>query len=84
MGILFAPDKGTNTRKKISKKSEDFAAELSNSFNSFIEQITERFESVQNDATHMVEKGKEKWDEVREEADKMAHNTMSQAKKNNL
>ena len=25
LGILFAPDKGSNTRKKISKKGEDYA-----------------------------------------------------------
>ena len=25
LGVLFAPDKGWNTRKRISKKGEDFA-----------------------------------------------------------
>jgi len=25
LGILFAPEKGSNTRKNISKKGEDFA-----------------------------------------------------------
>lgn len=28
VGILFAPDKGTNTRKKFAKKGEDFAEDL--------------------------------------------------------
>jgi len=81
LGILFAPEKGETTRKNISKKGEDFAAELTNRFNSFVEQMTERFESVQDEAGRLVEQGKSKWDEVGAEAEKMANNTLSQAKK---
>ena len=30
LGILFAPDKGTETRKKMAKKAEDLGDELKN------------------------------------------------------
>jgi hypothetical protein len=33
LGILFAPDKGLNTRKKIVKKGEDYADAKINSMN---------------------------------------------------
>ena len=33
LGILFAPDKGTETRKKINKKGKKFADEVKEKFN---------------------------------------------------
>ena len=49
LGVLFAPDKGTVTRKAISKKAEDYAEALKNKFNEFIESISEKFETVQEE-----------------------------------
>ena len=43
LGIIFAPDKGSATRKKISKKSDQFADELVGKFNEFIEGLNEKF-----------------------------------------
>ncbi|HLY69111.1 MAG TPA: YtxH domain-containing protein [Puia sp.] len=37
LGILFAPDKGTKTRRKISAKAGDIADELINGFNDLID-----------------------------------------------
>ena len=36
LGILFAPDKGSATRKKISKKGEEYADEFGEKYNEFI------------------------------------------------
>ena len=33
LGVLFAPDKGTTTRKKISKKGHDLTYDLERKFN---------------------------------------------------
>jgi len=49
LGVLFAPDKGSVTRKAISKKAEDYAEELKNKFNEFIESINEKFETVKEE-----------------------------------
>ncbi len=37
LGILFAPDKGSETRKKIAKKGEDMVDELKEKFGEFVD-----------------------------------------------
>ncbi len=58
LGILFAPDKGTSTRKKISQKSNDYVKEVEGKFNEFVNAITQKFESVKKETNQMVENGK--------------------------
>ncbi len=65
LGILFAPDKGTNTRKKISKKGDDYVEEIRSKFDDFLGSITEKFETAKEDADDLMEKGKSKAQEVK-------------------
>ena len=46
VGILFAPEKGSVTRKKMSKKAENYADGLKEKFNEFLDDIAEKFEEV--------------------------------------
>ena len=39
LGLLFAPDKGSETRKKVYKKSEKYAEDLKHKFGDFIENV---------------------------------------------
>lgn len=55
LGVLFAPDKGSATRRKISKKGEDIVEGLEDKFNDFVDTITEKFETMKEGITHMVE-----------------------------
>ena len=49
LGMLFAPDKGENTRKKIIKKGED----LSNALN---KKIDEKFSDLMDAITDVIKK----------------------------
>ncbi len=64
LGILFAPDKGSNTRMKIKQKGDDYADDLGEKFNEFIENITQQFQQVKEEAERMAHDGKVKADDA--------------------
>ena len=48
LGVLFAPDKGSVTRTKITKKGEDYVDSLKEKFNELIEDLSEKFDKVKD------------------------------------
>jgi gas vesicle protein len=58
IGILFAPDKGTETRKKIVKKSEDYVDEVKEKFNGLIDDLTKKMDGVHAKANKMADNAK--------------------------
>lgn len=57
-GILLAPDKGSKTRRKISKKGNAYVDKLSSEFNVLLEKITAQVENLKAEAAHMMENEK--------------------------
>jgi gas vesicle protein len=64
LGILFAPDKGSKTRKKIVRKSTEYVEDLGDKFDEFLESLTEQFEAVKEEVMHMAEQAKSKVEET--------------------
>ena len=60
LGVLFAPDCGSATRKKISQKGADYSDELYTKFGDYVGGITKKMVGLKNEATDMVEKGSAK------------------------
>jgi len=60
IGILFAPDKGSETRKQISQKGEDLLNNLKNKFEEFLLTVTKEMEVAKSEAEDLLAQGKEK------------------------
>ena len=65
VGVLMAPEKGTNTRKKIMKKGEDYTETLKDKFDELVNGMTEKIENVKSETKAMVNSGKTKADDFR-------------------
>ena len=65
LGILFAPAKGTVTRKKIAGKSEDVTDALKEKFDDFIEEIKDEIETVKHKAADFIKDGVSKAEKVK-------------------
>ena len=70
LGILFAPDKGKETRKKIAKKGSDLGDTVRNKFNELGEALQEKYDSIRGEAGDLMKKGKDKANEYKDEAKK--------------
>ena len=60
LGVLFAPDKGWNTRKRISKKGEDLADDLREKFDEFLDSISVKVDDVKEEVADISQKSKAK------------------------
>lgn len=58
LGVLFAPDKGTETRRKIAEKSDDYVNDMKTKFNGMMDTLSKKMEDVQNKANDMANKAK--------------------------
>ena len=60
LGVLFAPDKGWNTRKRISKKAEDITDDLREKLDEFVDSILVKVDEVKHDVADFTEKSSKK------------------------
>jgi gas vesicle protein len=63
-GVLFAPKKGSVTRRYVSKKGKKYAGKFEDKFNDLIDSINEKIETVKDEATRITKMGKLKAEQI--------------------
>lgn len=69
LGILYAPEKGEKTRKKIKRKSNDYADDLKDSYESTLKKISKKYETLKQESQDFLVEGKSKFDKTKKELD---------------
>jgi len=67
LGILIAPDKGTNTSDKINKKTKDFLDKLEVRVECFVEDLTNKYKSVKEETDDLLANGNAKITDIKDE-----------------
>lgn len=67
-GILFAPEKGTKTRKKITRKGEDYLDAVKDTFNELLDAFTEKMEKVKDEVSGYADKKTGKTEKPKKDA----------------
>ncbi|MBC7523580.1 MAG: YtxH domain-containing protein [Flavobacterium sp.] len=57
LGILFAPEKGIETRKKIAKKGKESLGDLKNKYNDALDKLTSKLDQAKNEGLNIYEDG---------------------------
>ncbi len=70
LGILFAPDSGEETRRKLSKR----AAGIKDSYDDFTEDVSDSYHKVKNKAKGLVSTTKNEYEDLKGDASESIYN----------
>ena len=67
LGILFAPEKGEKTRKKIKTKGIDYADELKYQYGEKSNKLSKKYDSLKKEGKSILKEGKLKFESHKNE-----------------
>ena len=65
LGILFAPAKGADTRKKIQQKGNDYADDLKDKFENLSGSLKSNYDKIVHNGKDLVAESKSKFDDIK-------------------
>ena len=80
LGILFAPEKGTKTRKRVLDKSNDYADELKDKLDTLLGTMTNKYEKIWKEGESLISQGKSKFDDAKAEGKTMFDDAKAEGK----
>jgi gas vesicle protein len=69
LGVLFAPDKGWNTRKRIAKKADEYADGLREKFDEFLDTVSVKMDEAKDEISDFAEQNLNKASRAQKEGD---------------
>jgi gas vesicle protein len=67
LGILFAPDSGEETRRKLSKKAQ----QVKDNCEDLADEVTTQYRKVKSKASDIINNAKQKFNDMQDEAESM-------------
>ena len=80
LGILFAPEKGDKTRRRIMDKSNDYADELKDKLDTLLGTMTNKYEKIWKEGESLISQGKSKFDDAKAEGKTMFDDAKAEGK----
>lgn len=65
LGILYAPQKGTTTRRNIGNRKDDFADSMKDKLNEVVDSYSKKYEKAYLGAETLIAEGKAKFNEFK-------------------
>jgi gas vesicle protein len=69
IGILMAPDKGSETRRKLSERGRDLASTLKDSLNDIVDKAVDKYDDLRQNFTSMSKEAGTKMGAMNSNAD---------------
>jgi gas vesicle protein len=73
LGVLFAPNKGSKTRHKISRRSYEFADHLTDGFDDLMDAVSNSIDNIETETLRLAKKGKAQAKKVAAEFNSKMH-----------
>ena len=68
LGILFAPDKGDETRRRISRRASAIKDNIKNTYEDIADDVSNQIRQVRYKANQVLSRGQKKYNELGDQA----------------